>query len=554
MQPRRSHRIIHRCGASRRLALVVLMSSLTLINTGCTQEPGAQQADEQGHELGIVEFPVSCTPATQAEFHRAVALLHHMMYVEARKAFEDLAEEDPDCAMAQWGIAMTLFQPLWPTRPSPEDLRKGWEAVERAKALGPRTERENAFVAATEAFYLEPESTDYWSRIHRFEQGMKSVYEAFPNDKEAAAFYALSDLATAAQSDDRLAQQERAAKILLDIYGEEPTHPGALHYTIHANDVHGRAHETLHVVRSYDDIAPSVPHALHMPTHIFVRLGEWEEVIELNRKSATAALNFPAGEFVSHHYPHALDYMIYAHLQRGEDERAREVLEELRSKEKYQQTFISAYHLAAIPARYYVERREWAEAAALAERAPASFPWEGFAWPQAITQFARGLGAVRTGDTDGARAAVQKLEALKAEAENDGEQYFAEQIGIDHLAVAAWLAQAEGREEEALRLMRSAAELEQSTEKHPVTPGALQPAYELLGDLLLELGRPAEALEAYQTALERWPRRFNSLLGSARAADSGGDREKARAYCIELVEMAGESTSRRIGTECRLDP
>ncbi len=525
--------------SSRMVSRLMPCVLISLALAGCAQEPAIEQAGNGGASLGKVEFSVSCSQTVQGGFDRAVALLHHMMYVEARSAFEALAAEDPDCAMAQWGIAMTLFQPLWPTRPSPEDLTRGWEAVESAKALGPGSEREAAFVAAAEAFYREPESTDYWGRIQRFEVAMQEVYEAYPDDRDAAAFYALSYLATASRADDRLAAQAMAAKILLDIYDEEPTHPGALHYTIHANDVHGRAHETLEVVRGYDDIAPSVPHALHMPTHIFVRLGQWDEVIEWNRKSARAALNFPAGEFVSHHYPHALDYMIYAYHQQGEDEKAERVLEELRSEENYQQTFISAFHLAAIPARYHVERRDWSEAAALPEEAPASFPWEGFAWPRAITQFARGLGSARTGDVDGARVAVEKLAALKSQAEAAGEQVFATQIEIDRLAVSAWLSLAEGGEEEALELMRSAAELEATTEKHAITPGALQPAYELLGDLLLELGRPAEALEAYKTSLEKWPRRFNSLAGAARAA--ADDPETAKAYCDELVEMAGES-------------
>ncbi len=532
---------------ARVVALCALMFALA-ITAGCGREQSAQH--EHGSELGTVSFPVSCSHAAQDGFQRAVALLHHMMYVEARKAFEGIAEEDPDCAMAHWGIAMTLFQPLWPTRPSPEDLRRGWEEAEKAKTLGLDTERESAFVAAVEAFYREPETADYFTRIDRFEQGMKAVHDAYPDDIEAAAFYALSHLATAPRAEDRSAHQEKAARILLEVYDVEPTHPGAIHYTIHANDVYGRADESLEVVRGYDDIAPSVPHALHMPTHIFVRLGEWDEVIEWNRKSADAALKFPAGEFVSHHYPHALDYMIYAYLQQAEDEAAKAVLEELRSKENYQQTFISAYHLAAIPARYYVERREWAEAAALPERDPADFPWEQHTWPRAVTQFARGLGAARTGDRDGARAAVQELAALKAQAESAGEVGFAQQIAIDHFAVDAWLAHAEGRNEEALRLMRSAAELERSIEKHPVTPGALQPAYELLGDLLMELDRPAEALEAYETNLEIWPRRFNSLLGAAQAAERAGDREKARAYCAEFVEMTGESVSRPIGRTC----
>ena len=244
--------------------------------------------------LGAVEFPVSCTTAVQTEFERGVALLHHMMYVESRKTFEEVVKKEPDCAMAQWGVAMTLFQPLWPTRPSPAALTRGWQAAQKAKALAPETEREKVFIAAVQSFFRKPESPDYWARIGRFEQAMEKVFRAYPTDHEAAAFYALSHLATAPRSDETMAHHDKAAAILLGVYEEEPTHPGAIHYTIHANDIDGREAESLHVIRSYGDIAPSVPHALHMPTHIFVRLGAWEDVIQWNRRSADAALNFPA--------------------------------------------------------------------------------------------------------------------------------------------------------------------------------------------------------------------------------------------------------------------
>ncbi len=499
------------------------------------------QQKHHADDLGAVQFPVSCAPAVQETFNRGVAFIHHMMYVEARRAFDEVAERDATCAMAHWGVAMTLFQPLWPTRPGTADLERGWQAVETARELSPGSDRERAYVDAVAAFYQNPGDTDYWARIARFERAMERVYRAYPDDLEAAAFYALSHLATAPASGEPLAHSGNAAKILLSIYEAAPTHPGAVHYTIHANDIDGRASERLDVVQSYNDIAPSVPHALHMPTHIFVRLGDWQETIRWNQKSAEAALRFPAGDAVSHHYPHALDYMMYGYLQRGEDDLAKRALDALAQHANYQQTFISAFHLAAMPARYAVERRAWADARALPERTPAAFPWEKFQWPEGMTQFARGLGAVRSGDHEAARQAIEKLEGLQQETKRANEDYFSKQIEIGRLAVEAWLLHAEGKPEKALATMRSAAELEAATEKHPVTPGALQPAYELLGDLLLELERPADALAAYESSLAKWPRRFNSLLGAARAAQASGDRTRAESYYSELLELAGGS-------------
>ena len=287
----RSYARTLQCNSVRPMGLVVLAWVLGAGSLALAEETATPAKEKM---LGAVEFPVSCTTAVQTEFERGVALLHHMMYVESRKTFEEVVKKEPDCAMAQWGVAMTLFQPLWPTRPSPAALTRGWQAAQKAKALAPETEREKVFIAAVQSFFRKPESPDYWARIGRFEQAMEKVFRAYPTDHEAAAFYALSHLATAPRSDETMAHHDKAAAILLGVYEEEPTHPGAIHYTIHANDIDGREAESLHVIRSYGDIAPSVPHALHMPTHIFVRLGAWEDVIQWNRRSADAALNFPA--------------------------------------------------------------------------------------------------------------------------------------------------------------------------------------------------------------------------------------------------------------------
>jgi tetratricopeptide (TPR) repeat protein len=521
---------------------MVWLAVAMLSDAALSQHPG----DHDGDELGTVHFPVSCAPAVQADFNRAVALLHHMMYEESRAAFVAIAKADPRCAMAHWGIATTLFQPLWPTRPGPDQLRRGREEIQKAKALGPGTEREAAFVDAVEAFYGD-EKADWWSRIARWASSMETAYEAYSDDLEVAAFYALSHLAVGQTADDRQAYQARAAEVLLAIYEREPSHPGAIHYTIHANDVDGRADQTLAVVRSYDDIAPSVPHALHMPTHIYVRLGDWASVIEWNRKSADAALEFPAGDAVSHHYPHAMDYLVYAYLQQGEDARALAAVEEALAKSKYQGTFVSAFHLAAMPARYAVERRDWAGAVSLPPVAPAGLPWDRYQWAESQTWFAKGLGAIRSNDFEAADRALGRMEALRDAAKEAGEDAFATYIDIDRRTLAAWRAMAAEDPDAALSVARSAVDLETTIEKHPVTPGSYLPPAEALGDLLMEIGDPAEALEAYEKSLAMWPGRFNSLLGAARAARASGDRSRATEYYGVLLETAPHSDREEVG-------
>jgi tetratricopeptide (TPR) repeat protein len=513
----------------------------------------AQETDLHDAALGAVDFPVSCESGVQDDFNRAVALLHHMQYVESRATFEGIAAADPACAMAHWGIAVTLFQPLWPARPTSDDLERGWKAAQRASELGGGTDREQAFIAAAEAFYREPGTADWWTRIRRWAEAMEEAYATSPNDLETAAFYALSHIAVGVVAEDRMAHQERAAEVLLGVYAREPTHPGALHYTIHANDVAGRADESLDLVRAYDDIAPSVPHALHMPTHIFVRLGEWPEVIVWNRRSADAALELPAGDAISNHYPHAMDYLLYAHLQRGEDERALAVLNELLGQEKdFQEEFASAFHVAAAPGRFAVERRAWAEAAAVVPRARESLLWDRYRWPEAMSWFARGLGAARTGDLEEADRADARMSALRDQASEAGEDGFATYIEIDRLILASHLAQARGDADGALAQAREAVELEGSTQKHPVTPGALLPSGESMGDLLMEQGRPAEALEAYEGSLAAWPKRFNTLLGAARASSALGDVALAREFYARLLEVVGGAeTDREQVTEAR---
>lgn len=500
----------------------------------------AAEAEKAG-ALGTVDFDVSCAEASQPAFDRALALMHHMMYQQARVAFQGIAEEDPRCAMAHWGIATTLFQPLWSARPSADDLARGEREIDEAEELQPGSERERRLVAATGAFFRDPEAGGWWPRIRRWADAMETAYRASPEDHDTAALYALSRLALSPVAEDRAPLHDEAEAVLRDIYDKVPTHPGAIHYSIHATDVDGRADRALDMVATYGDIAPSVPHALHMPTHIYVRLGRWPEVIQWNQRSAEAALDYPVGGATAFHYAHAADYMLYAHLQRGEDELARKVMQRAFDRHPYQQVFASAFHLAAMPARYAVERREWDEAAALEPRTPEYLPWDNALWAEAMTWFGRGLGELHTGHLEDARAAEKRLAALRDDARKADEQGFATRIEIDRLILAGWIARMEDRPDDAVELVRAAAELEGTIEKHPVTPGALLPPHEALGDLLLDLDRPAEALAAYQASDEVWPRRFNTLLGAARAAKAAGDEEAARAWYEMLLEVAGDS-------------
>ncbi len=511
-------------------------------------------ASHPGEALGTVVFPVSCSPSAQAEFTRGVALLHHMTYPRARETFEHVAMTDSACAMAYWGIAMSLFQPLWPTRPTPAELQQGWQATERAVALHPPTERERLFVNAAAEFFRDPQGTDYWQRIRRWEAAMERVHAAFPDDPEASAFYALSLLAIAPSDTITTEYSERAAALLLAVYRQNPDHPGAMHYLVHANDVPGREHESLEIVRKYETIAPRNPHALHMPTHIYTRLGDWDAVVRGNIQAAQAALGQPAGDhgqFVWDEFPHAVEYLVYAYLQKGADDKAAEQVNRLHATARLQPTFKTAFHLASTSARYALERHAWREAMALAPRMPSSLDWDHFPWAEAETWYARGLGAAHEGMLDEARTAAERLGALEAVASGAGEGLFARNIRVLGLEVSAWIAQAERDTAQSVALIREAADVEDATPKHPVTPAPTVPAHELLGDLLMEQGRPTEALAAYKRSLELYPRRFNSLLGAARAARGAGDTAQSRMFYEQLLDVGKGSTRGTVLSEAR---
>ena len=508
----------------------------------------------QDHAVGSVDFPILCSAEAQAEFNRGIALLHHMTYPRAREAFQRVMQIDDRCAMAHWGLAMTLFQPLWPTRPGLPERRLGWEAAANATRLA-TVERERVLAEAVAAFFREPESPDYWQRIRRWEQAMAAAFDAFPKDMEITAFYALAHLASAPANDDSLAAHSaRAADLLLEVYRQNPAHPGAMHYLVHASDAPGRERSSLEVTRKYEVSAPRNPHAVHMPTHIYTRLGDWAAVVRGNLLAAEAALGQPVGDrgqFVWDEFPHAIEYLIYAYLQQGADLEAAAQLRRLHGTQQLEPTFKTAFHLASTRARYTLERRAWREAAALVPREAQGIEWDRFTWPEAVTWFAKGLALARVQQIGDARAAVDRLAELGEKARGAGEDLFARNIRVLELEVRAWIAYREGDRSASLRLMREAAELERTTPKHAVTPAPTLPAHELWGDLLLEQGHGTEALAQYRTSLDLYPKRFNSLLGAARAAAAAGDTIAARNYYQELLSVAAGSAQRAELEEAR---
>jgi tetratricopeptide (TPR) repeat protein len=503
-------------------------------------------------KVGRAKFSVSCKPASQEQFDRAVAMLHSFWYEESGKAFSDLARKDPKCAMAHWGVAMSLYHPLWPPQPSEQTLNDGRAALVRARAVlsAGRTAREKSYIDALETFYRD-EQLDYPGRVLAYEEAMAQVHARYPQDNEAGVFYALSLLgsAQALPADKTYLRERKAAAILNKVLALEPNHPGVAHYLIHAYDSPALANLALAAARAYAKIAPGVPHALHMPSHIFIRLGLWQESISSNLDSEAAAKDYARKTQmvgVWDQQLHAMDYLIYAYLQLAQDEKAKAVLDELnRILKTSEQNLIAAYTFAAVPARYAIERRQWSEAASL-ELKPQEFAWDRLPAAKAIVYFARGVGAARQGDVAGARNALTKLEEFKRELTGAKGYDWAIQVEIQRRAVAAWLAHAERNDQEAVSLMRSAADLEDSTDKHPVTPGAIVPARELLADLLIDVGEPAEALKEFEISLAAVPNRFNGLYGAARAAELAGNEKKAKDYYGKLVALcAGECSQRR---------
>jgi tetratricopeptide (TPR) repeat protein len=510
---------------------------------GRTQD-AAMHKEDYGKHLGTVNFPVSCNEEARGHAERGLALLHNMTYEGSRAEFAEAIAADSDCAMGFWGQAMSYIHPLWSDPPDEVEFKKGQDLLKKARTRAKKTAWELAYIAAAESYYKEGRNESEKVNLASYEKAWEKVYRQFPEDLEAACFYALAHMATADPSDKTYAKQKRAGAIAEKVLYQISDHPGAHHYIIHAYDYPELAEKALAVARNYGKIAPSVPHALHMPTHIFTRYGIWEESIAMNRRSADAALKHPVGGAISLHYTHALDYLAYAYLQRGEDKKAKQVLDTIRDIKKPVQAHVaSAYTFAAVPARLALERQEWADAASLKPRLPANYPWERFPAMEAVTHFARALGAARSGNTQVAGKALEKLAALH-DLSVKISAYWTKQIEIMRLSALAWSKYEGGLKEEGLNIMQKAAEMEASTEKHPVTPGEVLPARELLGDMLLEMGRYTKAKEAYETALNRSPNRLNSMYGAGRAAELIGNKKSALSFYKKLVEITVQDSER----------
>lgn len=532
----------------KNLMIAACFVALSCLSPARSQEMHTHQHDPS-EKLGQVKFTVSCKPAARGEFNRATAMLHSFWYAESEKAYAGVAKNDPACAMAYWGVAMSLFHPVW--APGTEaELQRGREAIEKAIAIGGKTQREKYYIAAIAVFYKDSDKLPHSTRALAYEKAMEHVYLSYPKDHEAAIFYSLSLLGTASASDKTYEKQKKAAAILNRILPAEPQHPGVAHYLIHSFDYPQLAQLALPAARRYAKIAPSSPHALHMPSHIFTRLGLWPESIQSNLASAAAAkkylatLNLGSGAAAFDEL-HAIDYLVYAYLQGAQDQEARKMLDQLTTVTRVDsEIFAAAYAFAAVPARYALERRRWSEAAKV-ELHPVKFPWKQFRYAEAIIYFARALGAARSNNPAAARVDAEKLSAIQHELTEAKEKYWADQVEIQRQLAVAWILRAEGKNEEALTQMRSAVALEAATEKHPVTPGPIIPARELLGELLMELNQPRQALLEFASSLQDSPNRFNGLFGAARAAELLGDKKMAAEYYAKLVTLTSNADSDR---------
>jgi hypothetical protein len=501
-----------------RLTTALLAASLLVGHPVYAQHEHHEHGAADLGNVGKVNFVTSCNEAAQRDIGRAVALIHSFWYAEAEKAFRAAANADPACGMAWWGVAMANYHPVWQP-PTPGELNAGAEAAAKAREVGTKTDRERAYIDAISAFYADAANTPHPARALAYEAAMEKVAAANPKDDEASIFYALSLLGTAPPNDKTYGKQKKAAEILNRVLPNEKEHPGVAHYIIHSFDYPELAALALPAARTYAKLAPGSPHALHMPSHIFTRLGLWDESIISNLASRKKAHDYAIAhdpELSSFDELHAVDYLVYAYLQEGRDADARKYVDLAASVKKIDSpNFAAAYAISAVPARYALERRQWKDAAALT--VPKTISFEKFPYAEANVHFARAIGAARSGGLATARDAIARLEALHQALVDQKSAYWADQVEIQRLASASWLAHAEKKDDDGLRLAREAADLESRTEKHPVTPGAIVPARELLAEMLLEAGRPADALAEVDRDLATAPNRRNALWLKGRA-------------------------------------
>ncbi|HEV2977507.1 MAG TPA: hypothetical protein VG425_07955 [Casimicrobiaceae bacterium] len=496
----------------------------------------AYEADAQASALGHVSFATSCDPKVQASFERAVAMLHSFWYSAGERAFRDVLKDDPQCAIATWGIASILMSnALAGQGASPAGAVQAQAAIDEGRRIGAKTQRERDYIEAVAAYYKDFAARSEKERQVSRAKAYEALAQRYPADDEAQIFFALYLAATQTQADQTYAAYLKAAGILEDEFKKYPDHPGVAHYLIHCYDAPPLAEKGVAAARLYATIAPDAPHALHMPSHIFTRVGSWQESAATNARSFEVA---KAGNEPDEAY-HASDYMVYAELQLARDAEARRVIDAAMKVGGTSPRFIAPYAMAAMPARYVFERGAWQEAAAL-QPLGSSYPFV-----EAITYFARSVGEARSGDLAAARKDADKLESLHTALVNAKNTYWATEVEIQWLAASAWIALGDGKSEEAQKLMRAAADLEDRNEKHIVTPGRIVPARELLGEMLLDLKQPDAALREFEASQRREPNRFRNYLGCARAAEMAGDRVKAAHYYQKLVALAKDADTER---------
>jgi tetratricopeptide (TPR) repeat protein len=521
----------------KQLAIAVIALGLGI---GTALQAGAPVPVTVSEQLGDVNFPVSCSEEAQAKFHRAMALYHSFDWKQGKAAFEEIARLDPRCGMAYWGLAMVAADnPFgWPVSLK---LQEGAEAIQQAKEVGAATPRERDYIAALTMLYTDHATVPHRQRALAYEQAMEQLAATYRDDVEAAILYALTVSANHDLNDKTFARPLKAASLLEPLFATYPRHPAVAHYLIHSYDYPPIAHKGLKAAKRYAEVAPDASHAQHMPSHIFTRVGAWRESVASNQASVAAA----RGDM--RFIPHGWDYMVYAYLQLADDAGADKVGAEAQAVSALNNPyFAEAFGIAAVPARLALERGRWAEAAKL-ELPPtiSEEGWKRFPQAEAINAFTRALGAARSGDAAGARREIERLNKLQQVLTERKLAYWAEQVEIQAQVAIAWALYAEGKHKEALAAMQAAADHEDKTEKHVVVPGPILPARELLGDMLMELGQPAEALVQYEASIAKEPNRFRGLYGAGLAAERAGDQARAKAHFETLVLVAAPSNGRR---------
>jgi len=515
---------------NKSMILVLAASAASVISLS---QPAVAQADNE--KLGKVHFDTSCKPDAQKLFDQGMLYQHSFWYRASQKSFEDTLKADPDCAIAYWGIALSLlYNPH--VAPPVKNLAEGVAAIEKGKALHAKTQRERDYLDALAAMYTNYDKVDHRTRVLAYLKAMEQLAQRYPDDDEAQIHYALALNVAASPADKTYANQLKGAAILEKIWTRQPEHPGIAHYLIHLYDTPALAEKGLEAARRYAKVAPAAAHAQHMPSHIFTRVGYWNESIASNIVAARVAKE--ATDL--HEQLHAMDYLVYAYLQLGEDQKAKAVLDDMTTVSGFTETFlVGPYALAVSPARYAVERGDWKAAAALQVRpSPLS-------QVQAITYSARALGAARSGDPQAAKADIAKLAELRDKLREAKDTYWSEQVDIQWQVATAWVLYAEGKRDDALKAMSAAADAEDKTEKHPVTPGVPKPARELYGVMLFESGMAKEALAAFEATLKKEPNRLEAYVGAAKAAEKSGDLAKAREYYGKVVAIAGNGDKTR---------